>query len=237
MHMPRRSKTLRASPPPTDPTGLKWEAALVLLRDAARYAEEVGRDVWEFAVEIDVLLTAGLTRNDLRWLAYKGYASHAVETTKQSARQQRSFVRRDAILFSPRTCFVLTATGLESAERYLAASSSLALISSFPAVVGESTHKVPLAVPNWNPISRTLHFGNVLIKEFKVPAANQERVLSAFDKESWPPHLDDPLPPASGLDAKRRLHHTIYRLNNNLKNRLIRFHGNGNGRAVRWECV
>ena len=90
-------------------------------------------------------------------------------------------------------------------------------------------------VPVWNRTSRTLHFGALLVKEFKVPAANQELVLSAFQEEGWPPHIDDPLPPADGIDAKRRLHHAINRLNNNHKHRVLRFFGNGNGRAVRWE--
>ncbi|MDZ4818929.1 MAG: hypothetical protein SGJ20_08160, partial [Planctomycetota bacterium] len=206
--MPHRSKTLRASPSRTGPTDCKWEAALVLLGDAAHYAEEVSRDAWEFAVEIDSLLTAGLTRNDLRWLAYKGFVSHAVETTRPSARKKRTFVRRDTIIFSPRTCFVATAGGLKLAKRHLTASSASHSTAPFPAVAGDSRLNGPLAVPNWNPTSRTLHFGNVLIKEFKVPAANQELVLSAFEEESWPPHLDDPLPPATGLDTKRRLHHT-----------------------------
>ncbi len=59
-------------------------------------------------------------------------------------------------------------------------------------------------------------------------------MLSAFEEEGWPPTIDDPLPPVAGMDAKRRLHDTINRLNRNQKHRLIRFGGNGRGRAVCW---
>jgi hypothetical protein len=70
-----------------------------------------------------------------------------------------------------------------------------------------------------------------------VPAANQERVLAAFEEEGWPVHIDDPLPPSPDQDSKRRLHDTINSLNRNQKCPLIRFVGDGTGQGVRWEFV
>jgi hypothetical protein len=34
-----------------------------------------------------------------------------------------------------------------------------------------------------------------VVKEFKLPAPNQETILTAFQEEGWPPRIDDPLPP------------------------------------------
>jgi hypothetical protein len=79
--------------------------------------------------------------------------------------------------------------------------------------------------------------GYVVVKQYKVPAANQERVLAAFEEEGWPVHVDDPLPPSGELDPKRRLHDTINSLNRNQKSGLIRFLGDGSGEGIRWELV
>ena len=46
--------------------------ALTLLREADEAARTVGRDTWEFAVEIGQLRAAGLTNADLRWLLCEG---------------------------------------------------------------------------------------------------------------------------------------------------------------------
>lgn len=95
--------------------------------------------------------------------------------------------------------------------------------------------RVPAEPPRWDPATRTLWLGSVLIKQLKVPALNQERILSAFAEEGWPPCIDDPLPPSTGINSKRRLRDTITRLNRSQNHRLIRFHGNGNGLAIHWE--
>src|SRR5436305_206192 len=116
--MPRRHRPLNVARSLAHPAGRKWEVALALLSDAARYAEEVGCNAWEVAVEVDALMEAGLTRNDLRWLRYVGHVSNAVETTSRSARMKRTFAQRDPVIFSPRTCFVATATGLELARTH-----------------------------------------------------------------------------------------------------------------------
>ena len=77
--------------------------------------------------------------------------------------------------------------------------------------------------------------GGIVVKQFKVPALNQERILAAFEEEGWPVHIDDPLPPHPEQDPKRRLHDTINSLNRNQKKPLIQFLGNGNGQGIRWE--
>ena len=79
--------------------------------------------------------------------------------------------------------------------------------------------------------------GDVIVKQFKVPANNQHRVLTAFEEEGWPERVDDPLPPRDGVDPKRRLHDTINSLNRHQRNALIRFFGNGTGDGVLWQSV
>ena len=79
--------------------------------------------------------------------------------------------------------------------------------------------------------------GDVAVKQFKVPAENQSRILVAFEEEGWPVHILDPLPPHSELDPNRRLHDTINSLNRHQKHPLLRFLGNGSGQGIRWERI
>ena len=69
------------------------------------------------------------------------------------------------------------------------------------------------SIPHWDARSRELWFGNRLIKQFQVPAANQEIVLDAFEERGWPPCIDDPLPTDGEVDPKHRLQNTLLRLN------------------------
>ena len=75
------------------------------------------------------------------------------------------------------------------------------------------------------------------MKRFRVPAANQEIILAAFQEEGWPEFIDDPLVPMPDQEPKRRLQATIKSLNRHQLVPLIRFHGNGNGRQVHWQAL
>ncbi len=74
-----------------------------------------------------------------------------------------------------------------------------------------------------------------MVKRFRLPADNQEAVLSAFQEEGWPSSVDDPLPPVQEIDPRERLKFTIRRLNAGQKEGRLRFFGNGTGQAVGWE--
>jgi hypothetical protein len=89
-------------------------------------------------------------------------------------------------------------------------------------------------IPVWDRERQELRLGDVVVKQFKVPAVNQERVLAVFEEEGWPVRIDDPLPPIGDQDPKARLHDTIVALNRNQKHPLIRFYGDGTGQGVRW---
>jgi hypothetical protein len=204
--------------PPDLPSG-----ALALLVQAREYARQLHRDAWQFAVEIGPLAAAGLTNSTLRWLVCQGHVEHAIEVTPPGDGQRR-FQPVASLALPEGTCFVLTDKGAALA-RGLA---GLSAVSERPAA-GE-----PVVKPRWDGELRVLWCGGVVVKEFRRPAPNQELVLAAFEEESWPAQIDDPLPGSSELDAKQRLHDTIIRLNRNQKSRRLVFRGDGSGKGVRW---
>ena len=75
----------------------------------------------------------------------------------------------------------------------------------------------------------------LIVKRFRVPARNQETILSVFEEEGWAEHIHDPLPVTHEIDAPTRLHDAINRLNRCQINPLLRFHGDGKGTGVFWE--
>src|SRR6202035_4293847 len=84
--------------------------ALILLLQSGNYAAELRQDVWNFALEVDVLRNAKVSNSDLRWLSCKGYLQHALEMTADKD-DTRSFRRVPPTVFTNRSCFVLTAAG------------------------------------------------------------------------------------------------------------------------------
>ena len=91
--------------------------------------------------------------------------------------------------------------------------------------------------PQWDSDLRQLRVGLSIVKEFKVPAMNQEIVLSVFEEEHWPPKIDDPLPRRSDIDPQRRLHDTINSLNRRQRHRLLHFSTDGRARGIRWALI
>ncbi|NUQ61969.1 MAG: hypothetical protein HUU20_05750 [Pirellulales bacterium] len=222
----------------------KYEALHVLL-EAHQFSEELGRSPWDFAVEIECLRKAGLTNNDFRWLVCKSYVEHARETTL-GHEDSRTFRRRRGLIFSRRTCFVLTGPGVDFIRSLLkdqplprepfAPVNGDRPSTATELATGNGSHAkpAPRCIPIWDRDRQELRVGGYLVKQFKVPALNQERILAAFEEEGWPVHIDDPLPPQQEQDPKRRLHDTINSLNRKQKHRLIRFMGDGTGQGVRW---
>jgi hypothetical protein len=212
---------------------------LRLLLDAFHYAADVGRDVWDFAVEIETLRQAGWTNSEFRWLVCKGFVRHAVETTLagDETRSYRHPRQAQALIFGSKTCFVLTEAGFRFAANVF---DSLTPSPPDPGLEPGALTAGMLPAgprPKWDRERQELRVGDVVVKQFKVPAANQERILAAFEEDGWPIRIDDPLPPAVEQDPKRRLHDTINSLNRNQKRHLIRFIGDGSGQGIRWELV
>lgn len=230
----------------------RGSSALELLLEARCFAQELNRSVWDFALEAERLRSGGLVYNDLRWLVCKGYLEHASEILSGSG-EERRFHKGGALTFTKTSCFVLTEAGAEFVQQLRHPSSAptppssatilqariplngsaswLSHPAAWPRVVAAER----VARPWWDRDRQELRLGEFVVKQFKVPAPNQEMVIAVFQEEGWPPRIDDPLPPRSDLDPKRRLHDTINSLNRNQKTPLIRFLGDGSGQGVRWE--
>ncbi len=206
-------------------------AALRLLQEANEYAADLGLDAWAFAVELEVLRSIRLTNSDLRWLCMAGLVEHAYEVSEYGDELRR--FQRGGPLFTVRSCFVATAAGLATAhdvgEAPAAPRVSLAVTPTLE-TPGEMD-----VLPKWDDQRRQVRIGRVVVKEFKLPAQNQETILTAFEEEGWPPRIDDPLSPVAEVEPKRRLHDAIQALNRNQRNDLLRFMGDGSGEGIRWE--
>lgn len=210
----------------------KLKPAFDVLLAAFDYADDAGSDKWEFAVSIRHLHELGLSEIDLRWLVQKGYVEHAREMTLPGD-STRQFRPTGEVTFCKRTCFVLTEEGISKAcsvavDRSLsAANESGSFQDSYQ--VGRNS------VPHWDGETHELRMDGKTVKRFKWPAANQQVVLSAFQEEGWPAHIDDPLPPQPDQDSKRRLSDTIKCLNRKQLHELIHFRGDGTGEGIIWE--
>lgn len=227
---------------------------------AFQYAQDAEVDVWELAVGIKDLRKLKMTTTDLQWLVAKGYVEHAEETSEYGD-EFRAFRPGNGLTFIKSTEFVLTRSGTKLC-RALCETSGIAdcctVTSASPQGNEESgliaprtppSHQAPRVfnpadpsnsrgpLPNWDATLRELRLAEALVKRFRVPAASQEIILSVFQEEGWPAQIDDPLPTSPDIVPQRRLHYAINGLNRNQKNRLLRFHGNGNGTGVSWECL
>jgi hypothetical protein len=213
--------------------GSLLDLAVNLLRDAAVSADEVGRERWDFAVEIWGLLAAGLTLSDLRRLVCEGIIEHQCETT-QSGDARRNFIAPHSLRLTERSCFVLA----EDADADFPGQSRSSR-TGLGGPLGCPAHRVRLAPatlgrPQWNQDRRELTLGGQVVKTFHRAAPNQELILQAFQEEGWPERIADPLSLVPGLAPKRRLQETVRSLNTNHREHLLVFHGDGSGEGIRW---
>jgi hypothetical protein len=208
-------------------------AALALLVEGCDYAKGFNCKPADFPVEVAELQEAGLTGNDLRGLLYAGILQQVTCPPGRSATGGKGPGVPGAVI--PQTaCFILTVKGLALSRQVLATTPSFAVVAALPDSSTNGRAAAPLR-PTWDTERHELYLGPTLVKQFKVPAINQLRILDAFEEECWPPRVDDPLPGIAGTDAKRRLHDTIYSLNGKQAAALIRFLGDGTGMGIRWE--
>jgi hypothetical protein len=229
-------------------------AAIGHLMRAHQYAASLEVDPWDFAVEIASLYEVGLSNNELRWLLFSELIVHGAEVTT-ACDQHRRFHAAGKFIFNDQSCFTLTTKGMEVAQaiadneaaqvklptRNRATSCSGAIGAPMAGVTRAGRLAAEISsgavFPKWEKERRILRVGGQVVKQFKVPAPNQEMILTVFEEEHWPPRIDDPLPSHPEMDAKRRLHDTINSLNRNQRCRLLRFVGDGSGEAVCWETM
>jgi hypothetical protein len=207
-------------------------------------AHDTGANVWDLSLPTTRLFAAGMTNADLRWMVAKGFAEHREETT-HFGDIHRSFRRGNNYFLNDRSSLILTLRGAALAETLFGETSdspqatlsvftsrpSSSFLSPRPPVV---LKKAPAVKPCWDATRRELTLDGLLVKRFRVPALNQETILSVFEEEDWAEHIHDPLPLTMNIDAPTRLHDAINRLNRCQINSVIRFHGDGKGTGVFW---
>jgi len=84
-------------------------------------------------------------------------------------------------------------------------------------------------VPRWDRDGSKLFFGDVKVRDVSRRAKNIIPILEAFQEESWPPRIFDPLPQSSDSQKMRE---TIKTLNKGLER--IRFRADGTGEGIEW---
>ncbi|WP_082838914.1 hypothetical protein [Gemmata sp. SH-PL17] len=97
--------------------------------------------------------------------------------------------------------------------------------------LGPEVESVP--VPHWDESTRQLNWRGRVVKRFRTPANNQERILAVFEEEKWTLRIDDPLV-GGARDPVERLHDAIRRLNGNQLDGRIYFSRDGTGKGICW---
>jgi hypothetical protein len=216
----------RAAPGRTELT-----AALGELLKAHDYAVDAACEIWNFAVEIEILRQLGITDTDLRWLISKNYLEHRRDDTGANDSVRR-FRTAHPLKFQAQSCFVLTAAGVSFANQFFDGSCAVPGVSpiQFQGHLLREWWK-----PCWDDSRRQLRVCQYIVKHFRWPAPNQEKVLAAFQDEDWSNRIDDPLPPVEGTSPKERLHDTIKCLNRRQRIALLHFGGDGTSEGVVWQ--
>lgn len=208
------------------------DRALNALLDAANAAASLRRDRWDFSLEFSQLMTLGATPTALRWLACQGHILAREEVPSESD-DCRRFRPHGPLALKPGVCFVLAESGFAMARAPLENCVGYETVNTKNGFV----HAVAEPRPRWDALRQELTLGAAVVKQFKLPAPNQETILAVFEEENWPPRIDDPLAPQPEQDSKRRLLDTVKCLNRHQRNPLIRFRGDGTGCGVRWELL
>ncbi len=214
-------------------SGEALHRTLEVLLEAYNCAADLNMSPCYFAVSLGELLGRGASEAALRWLCGKGHAQHLLETTAPND-VHRTYKATATMAFQPASCLVLSGQGVEFARTTLN-------VVSVQEDIGENgapcTGAKALPAPTWDAQARELRVGRILVKKFRQPARAQELILAAFEEEGWPANIDDPLPPKPDVDCRQRVHDTIKRLNQEQKNRLILFSGDGTGSRVLWQWL
>ncbi len=175
-------------------------SSLLSLLEAHRYANDLGSDDWEFAIEITVLRAEGLTDTDVRWMVQAGLVDFAYDVSLPGE-TVRQFRRAQNLVYSETLCMILSRSGIKDMEAWFR-SRPLPGPCTVPEVIEPGATADPPTIqriPHWDRDRQELRVGRVVVKRFKAPAANQETILAAFDEEGWPPRIDDPLSPCPDL--------------------------------------
>jgi len=196
----------------------------------AKLAADCGCERKEFSIFWDELSQMDLRREELKWLLLKNVLEE-IECVFDP--QESDSFRANSSRLTLGTMYMITDLGIELVEQCLSAEKVRR--AEFDFAHRQTAPDQSDQQPSWDIERHELRCGGKVVKKFKWRASNQETILSAFEEEGWPAHIDDPLPQAPGIDPRRRLADAIKSLNRHQKVSLVRFCGDGTGQGVLWE--
>jgi len=168
--------------PESSPNSQEQSMVLSRLFDASKYASDCGKNNWDFAIELSDFVQQGVSRSLLRWLVYRRYVEHRYEVRTRDG-EGRLFREAPDSVLTDSSCFTIAEGGREALGRLRQDGLSKSSDESKPNAV----------LPVWCPVTRILKISGKVVKHFKWPAPNQEKLICAFAEQGWPVRLDDPL--------------------------------------------
>lgn len=197
--------------------------ALQVLLTARRTAEELGEDLWQFAIGIERLRLTGLCDSEIRKLVCLGYAEHGIEVTRARSRHRR-FQRICNLALRLHSCFVLTEAGVTLQKR-------LGAVKPAALVLAGRRRRI---VPRWDAKRQSLFWEGIEIKHYHHDAPNQTALLSGFQAQDWQESLLVGSRTLWKVRTKTRLRNTIHALNRSVAP-YLHFRQELNGECVVWE--
>ena len=164
-------------------------AALTELVEARLLADDVGKDVWQYAIPLARVEKLDIRERHLRWLIDKSYALHALDTTRKGDRERKFAPLPDDHLPSG-ACLVITDRGLALAAK------------SFQAQARALDE--PIQLPHWDADRRKLNYGRAVVIEIPRAAPNLDacwRSLKGATGQVRSATLFRPIPKAERCSA------------------------------------
>jgi len=223
--------------PPAFLASGQFQSGFAILLEAADAAHDATPERWDFAVELPVVVTAGLSHTHLRWLILKGYALHGIERPARG-KARRSVHRVKLLRFRRASCFILTDAGMKLARSVCKALTRPT--SLIPAIGGTqlpATAGPHPEIPQWNADSRKLLFHGKVVLLLKRAAPNLRAILDAFEAIGWARIATVTLVRDGDSNPKTRLHNAINALNRHQRVPRIHFCGDGSGFGVEWHPI
>ncbi len=235
--------TLAESGIPILPAFDQQMRATLALLEQAPLARDAECDAWTFAVDVAQLRGYGVPDILLKWMIVRGYVKHRRQVAQILVNGAGPL---ESVEIGEGSVFTLTLEGERLARQVTTATGKSVFLTPFspgPNVseTGPRLHESldrrgqTCVKPQWDVVCKRLWYADQLVKQFKLPSANQETVLMAFEEEGWPQRVDDPLPQQPNQNPHVRLGNTIKALNRNQKHKLLQFRGDGSGEGVLWE--
>jgi hypothetical protein len=167
----------------------------------------MGRDPWQFAVEVAAIAASGLGVSDVRWLIGNGHVRHAVETTRPDG-PERTFQSAANLALFERSCLVLHPSAVALARKATARPAGV----NDPAAVTER--------PYWDAGAHTLYWRGRVVKRYLREAPYQELMLQTFQDRHWLRCVHVQLPEDAVNDFDEWLNNTVKNLDRTTRRHL-----------------